>query len=279
MNLHHTDMTYGKSILGSERLFNALSDYYSRYFSPLTPVKPDHIATSNGMSPMLEHLATVISDEGDGWLLPSPYYNGFVGDLEATAKVRIVCVEIQVGQEGELDEVRAMDREMQRRKDEGVEQKITAVLVTNPHNPLGFCYKRETLLEYARFAERWNVFLVCDEIYALSVFESCAAAREPSLSWKAQLMSRSLASRRRLAVVTTLHFDTLARRCERCAVLARSDHTTLRPVEGLWLERPPRRQPRLPTQSLGSVGLDADRDDDEDRKSYRRAMVESPRLG
>lgn len=86
---------------------------------------------------MIEHLATVISDAGDGWLLPTPWYNGFKGDLEATARVKIVSVEIEMGKEGELEEVEALDREMQRRKDEGVEQKITAVLVTNPHNPLG----------------------------------------------------------------------------------------------------------------------------------------------
>jgi aspartate/methionine/tyrosine aminotransferase len=140
MKLEHTDLTYGKSILGSERIFETLSSFYSRYFSPLTPVKPSHIATSNGMSSMIEHLATVISDEEDGWLLPTPWYNGFKNDLEATAKVRIVSVKIQMGQEGELEEVEALDREMQRRKDQGVEQKITAVLVTNPHNPLGELY-------------------------------------------------------------------------------------------------------------------------------------------
>lgn len=96
---------------------------------------------------MIEHLATVISDEGDGWLLPTPWYNGFKGDLEATAQVQIVSVKIEQGQEGELEEVRALDREMQRRKDEGFEQKITAVLVTNPHNPLG---KYNSLLAASR---------------------------------------------------------------------------------------------------------------------------------
>ncbi|GAA6019099.1 hypothetical protein JCM11491_002846 [Sporobolomyces phaffii] len=182
MNLQHEDLTYGKSILGSERLFSALSGHYARYFAPLAPVRHEHIATSNGMSSMLEHLATVISDEGDGWLLPTPWYNGFKGDLENTAKVHIVSVEVEMGCEGELQEVNAMDREMQRRKDQGVEQKITAVLVTNPANPLGFCYKPETLIEYARFAEKWNIFLVCDEIYALSVFESDSTCARPFTS-------------------------------------------------------------------------------------------------
>ncbi|GAA5933492.1 uncharacterized protein JCM15063_001326 [Sporobolomyces koalae] len=182
MQLAHTDLTYGTSILGSDRLFSSLSSHYSRYFAPVAPVESAHIATSNGMSSMLEHLATVISDERDGWLLPTPWYNGFKGDLEATARIEIVSVEIEMGQEGELEEVATLEREMQRRKDEGITQRITAVLVTNPHNPLGFCYKRETLLEYARFAERWNLFLVCDEIYALSVFASDSPTSRPFTS-------------------------------------------------------------------------------------------------
>ncbi|GAA6063704.1 hypothetical protein JCM10212_004431 [Sporobolomyces blumeae] len=182
MHLEHDDLTYGTSILGSRRLFSALSSHYARHFAPLVPVESSHIATSNGMSPMIEHLATVIADEGDGWLLPTPWYNGFKNDLEETARVRLVSVAIEHGREGEVDEVRAMDREMQRRKDEGSAQKITAVLVTNPHNPLGFCYKRETLLEYARFAEKWNLYLVCDEIYALSVFDSDSPTARPFTS-------------------------------------------------------------------------------------------------
>ncbi|GAA5907497.1 uncharacterized protein JCM6883_001224 [Sporobolomyces salmoneus] len=182
MKLKDTDLTYGTSILGSERLFLALSSYYSRYFSPIVPVEPLHIATSNGMSPMLEHLATVISDEGDCWVLPAPWYNGFRGDLEATAKVRIVSVEVEMGKEGEIEEVEAMEREMQRRKDAGNEAKVTAVLLTNPSNPLGFCYKPETLLEYARFAEKWGIFLVCDEIYALSVFQTESSTWRPFTS-------------------------------------------------------------------------------------------------
>ncbi|CEQ41537.1 SPOSA6832_03261, partial [Sporobolomyces salmonicolor] len=182
LKIEHTDLTYGTSILGSSRIFNALSRYYSRYFAPHTPVDPAHIATSNGLSPMIEHLAAVISDAGDAWLLPGEYYNAFKQDLGATSLVDIANVELREGEHGELAEVEAMEREMQRRKAEGLASKITAVLVTNPHNPLGFCYKRETLVHYAKFAERWNLYLVVDEIYALSVFPSDSPDARPFTS-------------------------------------------------------------------------------------------------
>ncbi|GAA5879677.1 hypothetical protein JCM3774_002405 [Rhodotorula dairenensis] len=172
LKINHTDLTYGTSILGSDRLFQALSRYFQAYFNPLEPVLPKHIATSNGLSPMIEHVAAVVSDPEDAWLVPAPYYNGFVPDLNATSQVRIAAVEIPLDEYGTAAEVERLHAEMERRQRERVEQKVTAVLLTNPHNPLGFCYSREVLLAYCRFAERWNLFLVSDEIYANSVYDA-----------------------------------------------------------------------------------------------------------
>jgi 1-aminocyclopropane-1-carboxylate synthase len=49
-----------------------------------------------------------------------------------------------------------------------------AVMLCNPHNPLGFNYPRETIVAYARFCEKHNLHLVVDEVYALSQFENDA---------------------------------------------------------------------------------------------------------
>ncbi|GAA5870829.1 hypothetical protein JCM8547_001718 [Rhodosporidiobolus lusitaniae] len=171
LKFEHTDLTYGQSIAGSDRLLAALSAFYSRYFDPLTPVNREHICTSNGLSSTIEHLASCISDPGDSWIIPTPYYNGFTEDLGATAKVDIVAVPIPEGEHGETGEVEALEAELARRRQEGG-SKVTAILVTSPHNPLGFCYKPSTLHAYCSLAERWNLYLIIDEIYALSVFDS-----------------------------------------------------------------------------------------------------------
>ena len=36
----------------------------------------------------------------------------------------------------------------------------------------GFCYSKKTLLAYARFAQKYDLHLISDEIYALSVFKT-----------------------------------------------------------------------------------------------------------
>lgn len=52
------------------------------------------------------------------------------------------------------------------------ESPITALIITNPHNPLGQCYSEDNLLTFAKFCGRHDLHLVSDEVYALSTFVS-----------------------------------------------------------------------------------------------------------
>ncbi|KAI2623101.1 pyridoxal phosphate-dependent transferase [Hypoxylon sp. NC1633] len=45
---------------------------------------------------------------------------------------------------------------------------VNAMLVTNPHNPLGRCYSKENLIEIMQFCQRHNLHLISDEVFALS---------------------------------------------------------------------------------------------------------------
>jgi len=49
---------------------------------------------------------------------------------------------------------------------------VKAVILCNPHNPLGRCYSRDMIIRYARFCQKHNLHLISDEIYAFSVFPS-----------------------------------------------------------------------------------------------------------
>ena len=48
---------------------------------------------------------------------------------------------------------------------------VRALLICNPHNPIGKCYPKETLESLCRLCEKYNLLLISDEVYALSVFE------------------------------------------------------------------------------------------------------------
>ena len=47
-----------------------------------------------------------------------------------------------------------------------------ALVITNPHNPLGRCYSRAVLESLARLCAKHEMHLVSDEVFALSVWES-----------------------------------------------------------------------------------------------------------
>lgn len=100
-------------------------------------------------------------------------YTGFERDLIGRARVNLVPVELPAGDAAfapsSLDYFAA-------KADELAAQGVTvrAVIVCNPHNPLGRTYSRDTLLAYARFCEERDLHLVSDEIYAMSVWDNTA---------------------------------------------------------------------------------------------------------
>ena len=49
--------------------------------------------------------------------------------------------------------------------------KVRALLLCHPHNPLGRCYPRETLIGLMKLCDKYDLHLLSDEIYALSVYD------------------------------------------------------------------------------------------------------------
>jgi 1-aminocyclopropane-1-carboxylate synthase len=96
-----------------------------------------------------------------------PLLDGFDTDIELRSKTRLVGVDVgdDYASPSSLD---AFERAIEKLKEEGVTTRY--VMFCNPHNPLGFNYPRETILAYCRFAEKHNLHLISDEIYALSQF-------------------------------------------------------------------------------------------------------------
>ena len=56
---------------------------------------------------------------------------------------------------------------------------VKALVLSNPHNPLGRCYSRDGLEQCLKFCQQRNIQFVSDEVFALSVF-SCPDITDPS---------------------------------------------------------------------------------------------------
>lgn len=126
------------------------------------PVDPDHLSCATGVGAALSNLFYAICEAGDVVLIPAPYYSAFDSDLRAVADLRREPVALRrdrgymlTAVELEAAFVRAGGR-------------ARALLLTNPHNPLGRCLTRGELAIAVAFCERHRMHLVSDEIYALS---------------------------------------------------------------------------------------------------------------
>ncbi|KAK7570857.1 hypothetical protein V3481_018952 [Fusarium oxysporum f. sp. vasinfectum] len=145
-------------------------------FKPRNPIGVDNIFITPGLSSAIDGLVWSICDEGDAILIPLPRYNGFSFDVFNRSNARIIGVPY-TGVEGysTLDDLfdpevnrRAVEATLHKARSEG--SRVRALLITNPHNPLGRCYPPETLKVFASICGEHGLHLISDEIYAKSVF-------------------------------------------------------------------------------------------------------------
>ncbi|GJC89945.1 putative inactive 1-aminocyclopropane-1-carboxylate synthase-like protein 2 [Colletotrichum liriopes] len=183
-------LTYGDGTTGSNRLKSVLSTFLTRKLRPLLELEAAHITVTNGCCSALEQLAWAIADPGEAFLLGKPYFRAFVTTLGGRMHVDTAAVSF-----GDVDPfgpgaVGKYEEALLEAREKG--QRIKGVILCNPHNPLGRCYPRETIVGLMKLCQKYQIHLVSDEIYALSVwgpgerFHSClsidtAGVIDPSL--------------------------------------------------------------------------------------------------
>ncbi|KAK2464359.1 hypothetical protein APHAL10511_003816 [Amanita phalloides] len=171
-NFHLTcsDLTYCASHRGDPRLCHALADFINTYFNPCKPVNSSHIVVGAGLVAILSQLVGALTNPGDGVLVASPYYYGYDTELMAQQGVAPVGVAIPKSDMFTPAELDYFERALVQSNKKGT--RIKAVILCNPHNPLGLPYPEDAIIEYGKFCEKHNLQLICDEVYALSVFSS-----------------------------------------------------------------------------------------------------------
>ncbi len=116
-------------------------------------IEPSGIRTTTDVSVcIVESLRGVIAP-GDGVIIMSPVYAPFT-DLVAEAGGRPVDVPLTADFAFDLDAVAA-----------ALDGSVTAMLISNPHNPLGHPHSPESLVALAALAAAHGVTVVSDEIH------------------------------------------------------------------------------------------------------------------
>ncbi|KAJ1675815.1 hypothetical protein EV182_000504 [Spiromyces aspiralis] len=155
------------SLTGIEQLQMAVAEHIiNRHFNPHEPVTSKHIVLGNGTTALIDSYAFCVCEPGDAVIINSPHYTGFRDDFHLRARAVTVPVPIPIQ---ELDDPERVAIYYQDKIDElrAKGTRVRCIVVCNPGNPIGM-----TVQAILAVAEKNNLYVLCDEIYALSVFRT-----------------------------------------------------------------------------------------------------------
>ncbi|KAI0814345.1 PLP-dependent transferase [Xylaria sp. FL0064] len=162
---------YGEGYTGTLRLRKAMANHLNEHFAPAHAVDAEQITFAAGVTNLNEACALVTCNPNanEAIMLGTPIYGQFSLDMCLRTGVELEFVSV-----GDTDQftpacVAAFEAGYEAAKARG--RNIRALIICNPHNPLGHCYPRETLIGLLQLCARKGIHLIGDEIYALSVYD------------------------------------------------------------------------------------------------------------
>lgn len=151
------DLTRGTvpypNAMGVPAMRKAQSDYYKQYDIDYSP---DEIFITTGATEGITFAMQAVCDPGDSILLIEPYYTNY-GMIAQMQDVETVAITTGVHDNyalPSLDSFEALYNERMR-----------AILFSNPGNPTGRIYTQEELQTIVDFALKHDLYIISDEVY------------------------------------------------------------------------------------------------------------------
>ncbi|KAJ6099738.1 hypothetical protein N7467_001273 [Penicillium canescens] len=163
-------ISYRSSAPTAARLPAAAATHLNNILSPDIPIQPEHIVVADSATSLGNMLGYSLAERGEGILVNRPVYGRFELDYGVEAGVEMVYADTATEEAFSPTSVDKYEQALEAARGRGMQ--IRAVLLVNPHNPVGRCYPVETLKAIARFCQKHSLHLISDEVYASCVFET-----------------------------------------------------------------------------------------------------------
>ncbi|KAJ6294545.1 hypothetical protein OIU76_022596 [Salix suchowensis] len=178
----------------------ALAGFMSQVMRKVVSLDPSQIVLTAGATPAIEILCFCLADHGNAFLIPTPYYPGFDRDVRLRTGVELIPVHCRSA-DNFLLSVTALEQAYNQARKRGV--KVRGILISNPSNPVGNILPRETLHNILVFAHEKNIHIICDEIFAGSVYRGEEFVSMPEILMEEFDKNRTLNSSRNLSRLTS----------------------------------------------------------------------------
>ncbi|KAK9143850.1 hypothetical protein Syun_013250 [Stephania yunnanensis] len=147
---------------------NAIANFMGKVRGSTVKFDPARVVMAGGATGAAETIAFCLANSGDAFLIPTPYYPAFDRDFGWRTGVQLLPVHCYSSNKFKITRA-ALEAAYQEAQDANIN--VKGVLITNPSNPLGRILDGETLCSLVSFINEKNIHLVCDEIYAATVFD------------------------------------------------------------------------------------------------------------
>ncbi|KAJ8344427.1 hypothetical protein SKAU_G00317560 [Synaphobranchus kaupii] len=142
---------------GLRFLREEVASFLTEFCNSPSPLKADNVVMMNGCGSLFSSIAAVICDPGDAILVPTPFYAVIREDVGLYSGVRLVHTHLDCQTDGSDDRpfqltVDKLEKAMEQADTEGV--RVRAVILVNPHNPLGEIYSTQEMTAFLEFAKR-----------------------------------------------------------------------------------------------------------------------------
>ena len=151
------DQSYYTGMSGLLTLRQVASDFVKEKYQ-LDYNPENEILVTIGATEALSATLTAILEEGDKVLLPAPAYPGYEPIVNL---VGAEIVEIDTTDNGFVLTPEMLEKAILEQGD-----KLKAVILNYPANPTGITYSREQLEALAAVLRKYEIFVVCDEVYS-----------------------------------------------------------------------------------------------------------------
>ncbi|GAB5554487.1 MAG: pyridoxal phosphate-dependent aminotransferase [Saprospiraceae bacterium] len=130
-----------------------LVDYYRQFD---VEINPSEIIVTTGASEGIQMVFYACLDRGDEIIIPEPFYANYNGFAQI-ADVNIKPVPTYIESGFALPPISTFEQQ--------ITKNTKAIFITNPSNPTGSFFSKDTLFELAALVKKYNLYLFVDEVY------------------------------------------------------------------------------------------------------------------